>query len=468
MAERKKIVVIGGGPGGYVAAIRSAQLGAQVTLIETDEVGGTCLNYGCIPSKTLIHNIEVMDLIRRSKEFGIRVQGEPEFDLVQINERKKKVIQVQVKGIRSLLKSHAILTIKGRGSVKNDRIVSIKKENGEEELVDTDRIVLATGSVPVRPSVFPFEADKVITSDEALNLNSIPERMLIVGAGVEGCEFAFVYAGLGSDVTIVESKNRVLPGEDEEISALVQREMKKRGMSVHIGIGVKNVLKEDQVIRVVLDNDERVSVNQVLVSVGRKPRADDLGLKAIGVKLGARDEVLVNEYMETSVPGIYAIGDMVGKIMLAHVASKEGKVVAHNAVMDQEKKDAMDYRVVPAGIFTIPEVGTVGIKEWEAEQQGIRTKIGKFPYRALGRSHTMGEITGLVKVIANEKDNSIIGVHIFGSHASDVIHEAAMAMKFNGKADDISELIHAHPTFPEGLMDATEDVLGLAIHTLKR
>ena len=460
--------MIGGGPGGYVAAIRAAQLGAQVYLIESEEVGGICLNHGCIPSKTLIHNIEVMDLIRRSKEFGIRVQGEPEFDLAQINERKQKVIQVQVKGIRSLLKSYSILTIKGRGSVKNERTVLIKKEDGEEEIVDTDRIVLATGSVPMRPSVFPFEAGKVITSEEALNLKGIPKRMLIVGAGVEGSEFAFVYTGLGSDVTIVESKNRVLPGEDEDMSDLVQREMKKRGMSVYTGIGVKSVLNEEQVIRVVLDNGEEISINQVLVSVGRKPRSNDLGLDTIGIKLGARAEVLVNENMETSVPGIYAIGDMVDKMMLAHVASMEGKLAAWNALADSDDKQAMNYEIVPAGIFTIPEIGTVGLKDWQAAERGIKVRVGRFPYRALGRSHTMGEITGLVKVIAKEKDNSIIGVHILGSHASDLVHEAAMAMKFNGKADDISELIHAHPTFPEGLMEATEDVLGRAVHTLKR
>jgi dihydrolipoamide dehydrogenase len=466
MAEGKRIIVIGGGPGGYVAAIRAAQLGADVTVVEAAELGGACLNHGCIPSKTLLHNVEVMETVRRASEFGIELDGKPAFRLDRILERKRKVVELQVRGIHSIFKAHRVRTIRARGTLVDSRRVRVAGESGEE-ILPADAIILATGSAPFTPSLFPFDGSKIITSKEALSPESIPGRLLIIGAGVEGSEFAFLYRGMGSEVTLLEIKPRVLHTEDEEVSALIQREMKKRDIRLYTGQKVERVESGDGVVAATLGDGTEITADRVLVSIGRKPATAGLGLEAAGVAVGERGEVPVNERMETNIPGIYAIGDMVGRVMLAHVASMEGKVAAHNAVSAGSGPKTMSYDVIPAGIFTIPEVGTVGLKDWEASERGIRTRVGRFLYRALGRSHTIGEITGMVKVITEAEGGRIVGVHIVGPHASDMVHEAAMAMRFGARAEDVAGMIHAHPTFPEVFMEAAEDVSGEAIHTVK-
>jgi dihydrolipoamide dehydrogenase len=467
MAEGRSIVIIGAGPGGYVAAIRAAQLGGRVTLIEAQEVGGTCLNQGCIPSKALIYDVEVMDLIRRAAEFGIEIQGEPRFNPERMIERKRKVVETQVRGIHSLLKSWGVRYMKGRGRLLDGRTVAVAGPDGTEERLSAGRIILATGSIPIKPDLFPFDGEKIITSEEALMLKSIPARLLIIGAGVEGCEFAFLYRGLGSDVTLVEMKPRALHTEDEEISAMVEREMNKRAIKLHAGVRVEKVERRGPELVAVLSDGREIASDQILVSIGRRMSTDGLGLDRAGVSVGARGEVIVNERMETNTPGIYAIGDLVARMMLAHVASAEGKIAAHNAVGAGDPK-AMDYRVVPAGIFTQPEIGTVGLKDWEAAKQGLKIKVGRFLFRALGRAHTLGEITGVIKVITDAATRQILGVHIIGPHASDLIHEAALAMRLGATSEDLAHLIHAHPTLMEGIMEAAEDVRGMSIHTLKK
>lgn len=467
MGNGKQIIIIGAGPGGYVAAIRAAQLGGRVTLVEAQEVGGTCLNQGCIPSKALIHDVEVMGLIRRADEFGIEIRGEARFDTARMIERKKKVIETQVRGIHSLLKSWGVQYLAGRGSLLDARTVSVMSPEGKEERLEADRIILATGSKPLKPSIFPFDGEKIMTSEEALMPSNIPARLLIVGAGVEGCEFAFLYQGLGAIVTLVEMKPRALHTEDEEISALVEREMNKKAIKLYTGVQVERVESRDQEFVAILNNGQEVVADRVLVSVGRRMNTEGLALEKARVAVGPRGEVVVNERMETTAPGIYAIGDVTGRILLAHVASTEGKVAAYNA-MEADKPRVMDYRVVPAGIFTLPEIGTVGLKDWEAAQQGLKIKVGRFPFRALGRAHTMGETTGLVKIIADATNNQILGVHIFGPHASDLIHETALAMRLGATTEDLAHLIHAHPTFAEGIMEAAEDVRETAIHLVKR
>jgi dihydrolipoamide dehydrogenase len=464
----RNIIIIGGGPGGYVAAIRAAQLGGHVTLIEAADVGGTCLNHGCIPSKVLIHDAEVMGLIRKAKDFGIEVIGDVQFNIPRLLEQKKKVIETHIRGIHSILKSWGIRYKKGWGSLINDRTVLVANSDGSEERLTTDRIILATGSKPFKPEIFPFDGEKIITSVEALSPETIPSRLIIIGAGVEGSEFAFMYRGLGSAVTVVELKQRVLHTEDEEISLLVQREMKKRGIQIHLGIAVEKISIRGQEISAILNNGQEMTADQLLVSIGRQSATEGLGLERTGITPGQRGEVKVNEQMETSSDGIYAIGDMVGHILLAHVASAEGKVAAHNSLVDASDTKKMDYRVVPAGIFTQPEVGTVGLKDWEASQQGVKVKVGRFPFQALGRAHTVGDTTGLVKIISDAVSHEILGVHIFGSHASDLIHEAALGMRLGAKVEDLAELIHAHPTFPEAVMEAAEDARNTAIHLLKK
>lgn len=467
MADSKHLVIIGAGPGGYVAAIRAAQLGGRVTLVEAQEVGGTCLNHGCIPSKALIHDVEVMDLIHRAGEFGIEIQGEARFDPAKMISRKKKVIETQVRGIHSLLKGWGVRYLAGRGSLLDARTVAVMSSEGREEQLTADRIILATGSKPLKPSIFPFDGERVITSEEALMLKNIPARLLIIGAGVEGCEFAFLYQGLGSAVTLVEMKPRALHTEDEEIAAMVEREMNKKAIKLHAGVRVEKVEIRGQEVVTALSDGREVVADQVLVSIGRRMNTEGLGLDKAGVAKGPRGEVVVNERMETTASGVYAIGDVVARIMLAHVASTEGKIAAHNAVGAGDPQ-VMDYRVVPAGIFTLPEIGTVGLKDWEAAQQGLKVLVGRFPFRALGRAHTLSETTGLVKIIADAANNQILGVHIFGPHASDLIHEPALAMRLGATTEDLAHLIHAHPTFPEGIMEAAEDVGETAIHLMKR
>jgi dihydrolipoamide dehydrogenase len=463
MGTSPRIVVIGAGPGGYVAAIRAAQLGAQVSLIESQEVGGTCLNKGCIPSKALIFNAEVVGLLRRAEEFGVRVTSEPTFDVTRMLERKQRIVQTQVRGIHALLKSWGVSLIKGRGRMIGPRVVEVVDAGGTSKQLETDRIILATGSKPIKPPIFPFDGERVITSEEALEPRVLPKSLLIIGAGIEGCEFGFLYRSLGVAVTIVEMKDRPLATEDEEVSHLIAREMTKRGITLHLGVRVEKVVVEATQIIATLSGGPTITAERLLVSIGRTMNTEGLGLDEAGVAIGKRGEIIVDERMETNAPGIYAIGDAVGRIMLAHVASAEGKIAAANAVAEQGNH-LMNYDVVPAGIFTQPEIGTVGLKEWEAAGRSLNVRVGRYPFRALGRAHTMDEIVGMVKVIADQETGRILGVHIIGPHASDLIHEAAIAMRLGAKASDMAEMIHAHPTLSEAMMEAAEDLQGSAIH----
>ena len=467
MEARPRIVVIGAGPGGYVAAVHAAQLGAQVSLVEEQEVGGTCLNKGCIPSKALIFNAEVLDLLKRADEFGVRVVREPDYDVTRMLERKQRIVQTQVRGIHSLLKSWDVALIKGRGRMSGPRAVEVAEAGGAVRRLEADGVILATGSKPIKPPVFPFDGERVMTSEEALEPRVLPGSLLIVGAGVEGCEFAFLYRALGVSVTMVEMKDRPLATEDEEISSLVRREMTKRGITLHLEVRVEKAVIEPAQAVVTLSDGRTIAVERILVSIGRRMNTEGLGLEEAGVVLGKRGEIVVDDRMETRASGVFAIGDAVGRIMLAHAASAEGKVAAANAV-SRSDRHSMNYAVVPAGIFTMPEIGTVGLKEWEAAELGLKVRVGRYPFRALARAHTMDEIVGLVKVIAEEGTDRILGVHIMGPHASDLIHEAAIAMRLGAKASDIGEMIHAHPTLPEAMMEAAEDVHGSAIHLPRR
>jgi len=467
MGAGPRIAVIGAGPGGYVAAIRAAQLGARVSLIEEQEVGGTCLNNGCIPSKALIFNAEVVERLKHAEEFGVRVISEPTYDVTRMLERKQRIVQSQVRGIHALLKSWGVSLIKGRGRMMGPRAIEMIEAGGTAQRMEVDRVILATGSKPIKPPIFPFDGERVITSEQALEPRVLPDHLLIVGAGVEGCEFGFLYRALGVSVTMVEMKNRPLATEDEDISSLVQREMNKRGIKLHLGVRVEKAAIESTQVVLTLSDGQTISADRVLVSIGRRMNTEGLGLEEAGVVLGKRGEILVDQRMETRAPGVFAIGDAVGRIMLAHVASAEGKVAAANAVADQGSH-SMDYAVVPAGIFTLPEIGTVGLKEWEAVEQGLEIRVGRYPFRALGRAHTMDEIVGIVKVITERETDRILGVHILGPHASDLVHEAAIAMRLGGKASDIAGMIHAHPTLAEAMMEAAEDVHGSAIHLPRR
>ncbi len=459
-----KISILGAGPGGYVAAIRAAQLGAEVTVIEEGELGGTCLNWGCIPTKTLIASADLLHKVRNSKNFGLILDGSISPDIQKIVERKDKVVSTQVKGIRGLFKSWGIRIVRGRGVISSPEKITVTLKDGSIEYVETEKIIIATGSRPAQIPVFPFDGKKVLSSNHAINPDRIPESLLIVGAGVIGCEFAFIYKEFGSDVTMVEMMPNAVSTEDEEIAAILERELKKNKIKLIKNTRVNNVDLSDKGVSVGLSGGKVLQVEQVLVSIGRAVNSENIGLEDMGIEKGDRGEIIVDSSMQTNIDGIYAIGDVTGGIMLAHLASKEGTVAAENAM---GRETEINYNVIPAAIFTSPEIGSVGLREKQAVEKGLKIKIGRFQVRSLGKAHAIGEISGLFKIIADEETDMILGAHIIGPHASDLIHEVALAMEKGLTAKDIANTIHAHPTLSEGIMEAAEDVHGSAIHSPK-
>ncbi len=465
MPDVKRIAIIGAGTGGYVAAIRAAQLGAQVTLVESAAVGGLCLNWGCIPSKSLLACAELGQKIKKAGEFGITITGTVSYDLARMVERKNKIVAGLVKGVRTLLKTWNVELVEGRGVLADAKTVRVVKPDGTDTTLRADAVILGTGTTPPSPPNLPIDGTHVITSREALDLTTIPENLLIIGGGVEGCEFASLFSTLGTKVTLMEMLPRILPAEDEEVVALLTAELQKQGVRIQTGVRVEKVAVGADGVTATLADGSAVTVSKVLVSIGRRFNTGGLGLAQAGVSLGRRGEILVNERMETTAPGVYAIGDVVGKALLAHVASAQGKVAVRNIL---GHPTTMRYDVIPAGIFTFPEIGRVGLTEQEAKQQGLEIKVGKFRPIGLGKAHVSGETTGLMKVITDAKTGRIVGVHLVGAHAADLIHEAAVAMQMGATAETLAQTVHAHPTMPEGLMEAAEDVEGLAIHLARR
>jgi dihydrolipoamide dehydrogenase len=460
-----RVAVVGGGPGGYVAALKAAQLGAQVTVIEKSEVGGTCVNWGCIPTKTLIASAELLLKLKSLADYGIDLNGSVTPNLPKIMERKDRVVSIQIKGIRALFKSWGVTLLPGRGRLTGGGRIEVKKEDGSKEEVAADRIIIATGSRPARIPTFPFDGETILSSDDAVTLGQIPKSMLIVGAGVIGSEFACLFAAFGTEVTMVEVQERSLSTEDPEVSELLEREFKKKGIKLITGVSVTKIAAGNDGIRSLLSDGKELVTEKILVSVGRSMNTEDLGIEDLGIQTGPKGEVLVNERMETKTADVYAIGDVTGGMLLAHKASREGIVAAINACGGDAK---IDYSVVPAAIFTSPEIASVGLREHQAAEKGISFKKGSFLYRALGKAHAAGEITGFFKVLSDAGSGRIIGAHIVGAHASDLIHEAAVAMRMGLTAKDIADTIHAHPTLAEGMKEACEDVLGVAVHVQKR
>lgn len=460
-----KLAILGAGPGGYVAAIKAAQSGARVTVIERDEVGGSCLNWGCIPTKSLVASAEVLAKTRRSADFGIQMKCEPLPDFSRMIERKNKIVAIQVKGIRGLFKSRGITLIAGHGILTSPRQISVRSGDGSRETIEADKIIIATGSRPFEIPELPFDGHRILSSKDALALKEIPRSLLIIGAGVIGCEFACIFRELGSEVTIIEKLPRVVPSEDFEISELMERELRKKKIKLLTNMTVEKAAKVDQSVRVVLADGKEIVAEKVLVSAGRLSNSEGIGLDEVGVQKGAFGNIAVNERMETNIPGVYAIGDVVGDPMLAHVASREGIIAANNCTGGNSK---MDYDSVPSAIFTSPEVASVGLREQQAEEKGIKVTTGHVPFRALAKSHTIGEIEGFIKIVSDKRSDRVLGVHIIGPRASDIIHEAALAIRKGLSTRDIAETIHVHPTLAEVLMEAAEDVHDEAIHILKK
>ncbi len=478
-----KIIIIGGGPGGYVAALRAAALGGSVTLIEKENLGGTCLNKGCIPSKIMKNSADVLLKFLKADNFGINVQGSVTPDILKLMERKNKILDTQRKGIDSLLKKAGVIMERGRAKIKSSTaeskgVIEVDLNDGSTKEIEYDKLIIATGTKPLNVKDFPFDHDNILSSDDLLEIEQIPSSLLIVGGGVIGCEFAFIFSALGSKVTIVEGMSRLLPlpSVDEEISKLLLREMKKRKIKVFCDTVVKSTSMHDDEISISLDVSpftdnpkpkalkfESLKAQKMAVCIGRKALSSDLGLENINVKTDSSGWIQANERLETSVKNVYAIGDILGpnKVMLAHVASHEGGIAAQNA-MGANK--SMHYDVIPGAIFTMPEIGTVGLSEAQAKANGCQIKTVSMNFRTLGKAHAIDEITGMAKMIIEKESRKILGVHIMGAHATDLIAEVTLAIQKGMTADDIASTIHAHPTLSEIFGELSMKTCDMAIH----
>lgn len=462
MAEsmQAQVVVIGAGPGGYVAAIRAAQLGGSVVVVEKDHVGGTCLNRGCIPTKTLLACTEALELIREAKEFGIEIQ-EPIPHLQAMIERKNQVTEQLRKGIQQLLKAYRIDYVQGFGRLAAPDKVVVEKEDGTLE-IKAEKVIIATGSEPAQLPTFDFSQPSILTSTEGLELTTIPSSMIIVGSGVVGSEFATVFNALGTKVTMVELMDRILPTEDPRISQQMKRILNKKGIEILTETTIEEIVEyRPDGLKARLSSGQELEAEKLLVSIGRALNTKGIGLEKVGVELGRRGEIVVNDRMETNIPGVYAIGDAVGGILLAHMASFEGICAAENAMGEDSR---IDYTVVPACIFTDPEIASVGINPTKAEEQGIEVKVGRFMFGGLGKALAMGKAQGFVQLVVDAESDKVLGCQIMGPHASDLIHEAALAVRMGITANDIHRTIHAHPTLAEALMEAAAAVHECCIH----
>lgn len=449
------VTIIGSGPGGYVAAIRCAQLGMKTALIEKyNSLGGTCLNVGCIPSKALLDSSEhYHNAAHNFKEHGIST-GSLKADLKQMIARKNDVVEKTVGGIDFLMKKNKIDVFHGHGSFKDKNTVIVKKEKGEES-ISTDKVIIATGS---KPSTLPFikiDKKRVITSTEALNLTTLPKHMIIIGGGVIGLELGSVYRRLGAEVSVVEFMDSIIPTMDRTMGKELTKVLKKQGVKFYLKHKVKEVSSKGANVTVKADDAKGGEVvlkgDYCLVSVGRHAYTDGLGLENVGIKQDERGRVDVNENLETNVAGIYAIGDVVKGAMLAHKAEEEGTLVAE---LIAGQKPHIDYNLIPGVVYTWPEVASVGQTEEQLKESGVAYKAGSFPFRALGRARASMDLDGLVKVLADAETDEILGVHMIGPRAADMIAEAVVAMEYRASAEDVSRMSHAHPTFTEAMKEA--------------
>ncbi|MDR3076591.1 MAG: dihydrolipoyl dehydrogenase [Synergistaceae bacterium] len=464
MDNSAKIAVIGGGPGGYVAAIRAAQLGAEVTLIERGRLGGTCLNAGCIPAKALLQSAHLLNDIRESAEFGIT--AEPGFDFAQIQRRKQKIMQRLVTGVNSLFKANSIIVIKGECAFKDGHTLTVRREGEDIELAP-DKIIIASGSKPSKLPIPGTDSPRCVDSAGALSFETPPAAMVIIGGGVIGVELASAYSAFGSRVTIVEMAPEILPNMDAELAGILRKSLTKRGVKILTSARLESIDdRGDKAAVNVGANGEKLSFDAeyVLVSVGRRADTESLSLAAAGINHD-RGRVIVDGGMRTNLPHVYAIGDCLGQVMLAHVASAQGEVAAENA-MGLDAKYNGD--AVPSCVYTEPEFASVGLTEKEARDRGLRFSVGKFPLIANGRSLIANCKEGVVKAIVGEERGAILGLHILAPNATEMIAEGALAIKLGAAAGDIADTIHAHPTISEAVREAVMAAVGRAVHGLKQ
>ena len=451
------VVVIGSGPGGYVSAIRCAQLGFKTAIIEKyTTLGGTCLNVGCIPSKALLDSSHrYHDSIAHLEEHGIKIEGQVKVDLEKMIARKQAVVEQTSGGINFLMDKNKITVFQGKGSFVDANHIKIDKNDGSFETIEAKHTIIATGS---KPSSLPFitiDKERVITSTEALKLKEIPKHLIIIGGGVIGLELGQVYLRLGSEVSVVEFMDRIIPGMDGALSKELTKVLKKQGMKFYTSHKVKSVTRKGDTVTVEADNAKGETVtlqgDYSLVSVGRKPYTEGLNAEAAGVKINERGQIEVNEHLQTTASNIYAIGDVVKGAMLAHKAEEEGVFVAETLA---GQKPHINYNLIPGVVYTWPEVSGVGQTEEQLKAAGVSYKSGSFPFKALGRARASSDTDGFVKILADAKTDEVLGVHMIGARVADLIAEAVTAMEFRASAEDITRMSHAHPTFAEAIKEA--------------
>jgi dihydrolipoamide dehydrogenase len=462
------VIVIGAGPGGYPAAIRSAQLGLKTLCVEKEYMGGVCLNWGCIPSKALIAAAGTVERIRHADKMGITT-GEVKVDLDKMQAWKDGIVKKLTGGVGTLIKANKGESVFGTAKIKSKNTVEVTKQDGKVEVFEAKKgIIVSTGATPIQIPGFTVDGKVVITAREAVSLKKVPQTLVLIGGGVIGLELGMVYQKLGSKVIVVEMLDQLLPTEDLDLVKVVEKRFTGKGGEILTKAKAKSCVVKGDKATVTVEHggkDRTIEADNVLVAVGFRPNSKGLGLEEVGVKMDERGHILTNEFLQTSVPSIYAIGDVSGPPYLAHKATKEGEIAAE---IIAGHKAARDWRVMPAAIFTDPEIATAGLREKEAKAQGREIKIGKFPFSVSGRAMAVSETEGFIKTIIDAKTNEVLGVGIVGPEASDLISEATLAIEMCAFAEDVGLTIHPHPTLGEGMMESFKHALGEAVHIMNK
>jgi len=460
--EKKSIAVIGGGPAGYTAAIRASQLGARVTLIDKQEPGGACLNRACIPTKFLLRSVEIYQLIKDSARYGVSV-SETGIDMAEVQSRKSKMVSTLKTGLAGVIEMNDIEVVKGCARLTPEKSIEITDERGNKCNIGAEKVILATGSRAVNLNIPGADSLEVLFVDDILNLNYVPESMIIIGGGMVGVEMATILAKMDCRVSLIEMMPHILPNEDAEITVVLEGALKRDGVRIYTGSVVTRIDADDKNKKVVISArnvEKSLGAESIAIAAGYEPNIDEQSIDKCGIAM-SDGCIKVDEHMQTSVADIYAAGDITGGMMLAYVAMAEGRVAAENALGGHLK---IDYQVVPRCIFALPEVASVGLTEDEAKAQGCKVKSGRFPFAANSAANILGERRGMVKIVADEENSKVLGVHIIGAGAVNLISEATLAIKLGATLDDIKNTLHAHPTLSEAFWEAALDASGETIH----